>query len=310
MNPLLTALVAAGIITQADAERINRSMDATAMRAWAEQQMAVAMQGGLSAQQARLVEFVRQTNGNLTTSAVADFWRREDERLFAALRPTLEGVASESAIGMAVRMGADDDTWRLVNEAVLSWVDDYYINADAAAVGSIPNLNLTSRTEFARAFAAWNRGELEVGTFAEGLPQLIDAITPTFGPDRAARIAITETTRIFTEGTLAAAREDDTITHVRFLTAADEIVCPICGPLHGIVARKTARGFETPAGFQFPPLHPNCRCGITEETALTLRLPTPPEERYQWDEAQYQAAQRDRQQARRQRSAEDVILGR
>ena len=36
MNPLLAAPVAAGVIDQATAERLNRQMDSTAARAWAE----------------------------------------------------------------------------------------------------------------------------------------------------------------------------------------------------------------------------------------------------------------------------------
>lgn len=314
MNPLLSALVAAGIITPEDAERINRSMDPDAMRAWAEQQMAVAVQGGLSAQQQRLVDMVRRTNGNLNAAALDEFWRAEDERLYAALRATLDEVATESAVGMAVRMGADDMTWRLVNERVLDWVQDYYINADAGAFGSIPNLNLTSRTEFARAFTEWQRGELEIGTRLQGLPQLIEAITPTFGPERAAVIAATESTRIQVESERRAGEADENTTHWRYYTAADERVCPQCGPLHGQVIAKTASGFDVPRGGRmYPPLHPNCRCRVLPESAETLRLPLPPEERYQFSAADYAEYQRrqaqERRQAERPQSAVDVLLG-
>jgi SPP1 gp7 family putative phage head morphogenesis protein len=310
VNPLLSALVAAGIITQADAERINRSMDADAMRAWAEQQMAVAVQGGLSAQQTRLVDMVRRTNGSLSQATLADFWRQEDERLYAALRGTLEGVASESAIAMSVRMGGDDSMWRVVNERVLAWIDGYYINADAAAVGSIPNLNLTSRTEFARAFAEWQRGELELGTRLQGLPQLIEALTPTFGPQRAAIIAATESTRIQVESERRAGEADEDTTHWRYYTAADERVCPQCGPLHGRIVAKTSSGFDVPqGGRQYPPIHPNCRCRILPESSETLRQPLPPEERYQWSAEEYAASQRDIRQAQRRPSALDVLTG-
>ena len=63
--------------------------------------------------------------------------------------------------------------------------DDYYTNLDVELVGSIPNLNATGRTEFARAFLDWQRGELETAGYADGLPQLIRAIEPTFGQVRA-----------------------------------------------------------------------------------------------------------------------------
>ena len=79
---------------------------------------------------------------------------------------------------------------------MLSWVDAYYVNADAAAVGSIPNLNLTSRTQFAQLFADWQRGELGGSATVEGLPQLVQALEPVFGPGRAERIGVTEVTRV------------------------------------------------------------------------------------------------------------------
>ena len=194
MNPLLAALVQAGIITQPEAERINRSLDPDAARAWAEQQIALAVQGGLSQQQTRLVELVRR--GNVTPAALDAFWAAEDARLWAAVRATFEDVAQENAIAMAVRMGADDAMWNAVNERMLSWLDAYYVSADAELVGSIPNLNLTSRTQFAQVFDQWQRGELEVGTTAEGLPQLVQALEPVFGPARAERIGVTEVTRV------------------------------------------------------------------------------------------------------------------
>lgn len=261
MNPLLSALVAAGIISPDDAERINRSMDADAARAWAEQQMAVAVQNGLSAQQARLVDMVRRTNGNLSAAMLDDFWRQEDARLFAALRATIEDVAGESAIGMAVRMGGDADMWRTVNEQVLTWARDYYTSPNPNFVGSVPNLNQTAREQFAPLFEAWNRGELDNG--GRGLPQLTRALEPVFGPQRSAVISATETTRIFTESIVAAGDADDAVVAYEWMTANDEIVCPICAPLNGQRVRKGVRAFGT---VSFPPAHPNCRCSVTEIT--------------------------------------------
>lgn len=294
MNPLLLALVQAGILDRATAERIQRSLDPDAARAWAERALVVAVQNGLSDQQARLVELVRRSNGTLTAATLDGFWANEDAALWAVMRGTVEQVAAESAVAFAVRLGGDGDMWRTVNERMLSWVDAYYTSADAAAVGSIPNLNTTSRTQFARAFTEWQRGELETGTFAEGLPQLVDALTPTFGPVRAERIAVTETTRVIVESQRAASEADEFVTHYRFTAAADELVCPICGPLHMEAIEKTSAGWLVDGVRMYPPLHVNCRCQIIEETEQTMRQPLPPEERYQWDAETYAAAQRER----------------
>ena len=44
-----------------------------------------------------------------------------------------------------------------------------------------------------------------------------------------------------------------------WITSVDERVCPICGPLHGVVVPLTAQ-FD--GGFDGPPAHPRCRCDI------------------------------------------------
>jgi SPP1 gp7 family putative phage head morphogenesis protein len=259
MNPLLLALVQAGIVTQADAERINRSMDPAAARAWAEQQLAIATQQGLSAQQARLVDMVRRTNGSLSPAALDEFWRAEDDRLWQAVRPAWEEIAAERAIGAAVRMGADDAMWRTINQAVINWTNTYYTSAAPDFVGSIPNLNQTSRAQVADAFARWNRGELNDGRQG-GLPALVQELGQTFDPVRAERIAVTEVTRIFSESENAAAAVEPDIEIAQWDTAFDDIVCPICMPLDGMQVEK---GREFAPGLRLPPAHPNCRCGVT-----------------------------------------------
>ena len=55
-------------------------------------------------------------------------------------------------------------------------------------------------------------------------------------------------------------RESDVINKRRWNTGVDELVCPICGPLHNVIVGLD----ETfPGGFRVPPAHPNCRCWIT-----------------------------------------------
>jgi hypothetical protein len=261
VNPLLLALVQAGIVTQADAERINRSLDPAAARAWAEQQLAIAVQQGLSAQQARLVDMVRRTNGSLSPAALDAFWAGEDARLWQAVRPAWEEIAAERAIGAAVRMGADDAMWRTINTAVIDWTNTYYTSTSPDFVGSIPNLNQTSRSQVADAFARWNRGELNDGRQG-GLPALVQELggMETFGPGRAEIVAVTECTRIFSESENAAAAVEPDIEVKRWDTAFDDVVCEQCSPLDGRTVDKDAQ-FEP--GVMLPPRHPRCRCGVT-----------------------------------------------
>lgn len=49
-------------------------------------------------------------------------------------------------------------------------------------------------------------------------------------------------------------------TQLEFMTAEDEKVCPICGPLNGVKI-GVAQTFTD--GLHYPPMHPNCRCTIT-----------------------------------------------
>ena len=272
MNPLLAALVQAGIITADEAERMNRALDPEAARLWAEQRLVLAVQNGLSEQQRRVLELLRRTNGTPTAAALDAFWRAEDDALWAIMQPTLDAIAAERAISIAVARAGGADTWQTVNQRVLDWMHGYYTSADPAFVGSVPNLNQTAREAVADAFAKWQRGELEGG---QGLPDLIAELqrNEAFGAVRAERIAVTETTRIDSEAVIAAAQADENTTHLMWHTANDELVCEICGPLNNQTVRKGGRFRFEGGGDGVPPAHVNCRCTLSEETAETMRIP-------------------------------------
>lgn len=281
MPPLLTAAVQAGILTQEDAERLARSLDADYARLWAEQYLERSYAGALSAQQRRLLDLLQATGYQPTEAQLSAFWAEENRLLWEAVGDDIVEVMTERATIATIAAGLD--TWTFVNQSVIDWAEDYYINADIDLPGSIPQLNLTARTRFQTAFVRWNRGELD--ELAErGLPDLIDAITPVFGPERAERIAVTETTRIFTEAQRFVEESNPDTLYLRMLTAADEKVCPICGPLHGAVRKKADKFYEHPqlGKVQGPPFHVRCRCGETPETALTVKVPLGPEDQFKF----------------------------
>lgn len=59
----------------------------------------------------------------------------------------------------------------------------------------------------------------------------------------------------------------------RWVTATDERVCPVCGPMHGQV-RPLGQPFTDPRGRQVfhPPLHPMCRCTrVIDARNLSMR---------------------------------------
>ena len=94
------------------------------------------------------------------------------------------------------------------------------------------------------------------------LGDLARALTPTFGPIRAEMIAATEVTRAYAEANGMVWRrlgEQGIIFKREWRTARDERVCPVCGPLDGVIV-----GLEEkfPGGLAGPPAHPRCRCWV------------------------------------------------
>lgn len=106
----------------------------------------------------------------------------------------------------------------------------------------------TSRDSLRTTLTLWQ----EEGLGKRGLPDLIDAIKPIFGPERAERIAVTEVTRAFALGEDLAYAQDETVAGWIWSTAEDEFVCPKCGPLNNHIYPK--------GGGPEMPLHPRCRC--------------------------------------------------
>ena len=268
MTPILLALVASGVVTQADAERIDRQLDPNAARLWAEEILTQSFERGLTAQQRRILTVLNEAQGQPTPQALARLWAQEDELLWRDVRDDVVSVAIDRGIAASIS-AADPNTWMLVNEEVVNAVDIWYLSDAAESFGSIPNLNTTSRQQFAEAFQAWQLGDRTPGNYAQGLPQLINELMPTFGRQRARVVGVTETTRLFSIAEQASAMANPEITYLQWLTAEDELVCPICGPRANRIVGKESDGFRaaTDSTVGFPPAHPNCRCSIASLTA-------------------------------------------
>lgn len=86
-------------------------------------------------------------------------------------------------------------------------------------------------------------------------------IADEFDATRARTIGVTETTALaswgYTDAVDETAAATDQTLEVWWVTAKDDRVCPICGPLHAKPRRVWSEAF--PNG---PPAHPNCRCTI------------------------------------------------
>ena len=101
-------------------------------------------------------------------------------------------------------------------------------------------------------------GEVIAQGYEEGLTirEISERLERMFSPVRAERIAVTETTRAVVEGERAYVAELERETGQRmipiWMTANDELVCPICAPKN---EKPITNG-------DYPPAHPNCRCGV------------------------------------------------
>jgi len=264
VNPLIAALVAAGVISADEAATLNRMMDSNVLRAEAEQRIAAAFAGGLENQRSRLIRALDAQNADYSDPALVRLFASENDLLLRDVLPALQGVAQDVALSSIIRSG-DMSQWRTVNQAVIDWTDAHYRSVAGDALGSIPNLNQVSRGAVANAVQRWQRGELNDGTGPLGLPRLIAELESVeeFGADRAARIAVTETGRIFAESERAAALANENMVWLVWQTSSDEFTCPICGGLEGA---RIAKGEATFPGGYFPPAHPNCRCSVSSLT--------------------------------------------
>jgi hypothetical protein len=171
-------------------------------------------------------------------------------KLSEALRDALIPVLTQLYAENMLFGGALDIEFELPAEAIngraLTWAQTYTYDL-------VRGINETTAAALRDAFGVFNstpgmtRAELEA------------LLEPTFGPVRASMIAVTETTRTASEG--VAARQQYlrdagyNLTRI-WRTNADDLVCPICGPLNG--KAEADWGAVGP-----PPAHVNCRCATT-----------------------------------------------
>jgi len=80
------------------------------------------------------------------------------------------------------------------------------------------------------------------------------------GRTRAMLISRTESAAAYSQGSLAAYKASGVVSHTEWLTAGDDLDCPICAALNGTRAEL---GGSFDGGIDAPPAHPNCRCALS-----------------------------------------------
>ncbi len=137
--------------------------------------------------------------------------------------------------------------WDLANNAAAQWAIGYGYDL-------VRGLLDTTRDRLQIEIAEYINNSQTIG-------QLIERITAggVFGQPRAHAIAVTEVTRAYAQGNLAAWRASGVVEGKQWNTNNDELVCPVCGPLAGQVV---ALDEPFPGNIAAPPAHPRCRCWI------------------------------------------------
>ncbi len=171
------------------------------------------------------------------------------------------GIAqAESMMGIGKAASITGTNWDLVNENVLRWVlggegfgfGNGYADVVTQALAS------TSETQIRRNVGEWISNGLPYGTLLDNLERTV------FSRRRAETISTTEITRAFAIGNEQAWQESRVIGGKRWNTAVDELVCAICRPLNGVIAKlgedwvhpETQQRYSMPA-------HPRDRCWPT-----------------------------------------------
>lgn len=178
------------------------------------------------------------------------FWDDEDGEMWDDIAETmleiyLTGIeGGVDALPPDVRVLVD---WDRVNTDALGWAKQYRYDL-------IKGITDTTRRQVQTAVSDW---------IASGSPldALEAVLSKTFGPVRANMISITEVTRIFAEANAAAWKSTGLVEQVRYNTAVDDKVCPICSPLNG-------QNFPVDDYGHKPPLHIRCRCYNTPVVSI------------------------------------------
>jgi len=208
---------------------------------------ALDMQGGLEAKLQRRITAIyadwleRITNAALTGTPT-DLAGMYTE-IQAATELMYTDAISSGALAQAADLGWGVDYDELLTEGL-----EFAGREGATLIGRISGTD--------RKYVDKIRAQLQAGEITEDAAT--EMIAKAFGKVRASTIAVTETT-VGLSGAAFALQADMAAQGVktvqRWLTAEDERVCPICGPLDHMLEDSWLAEFPTG-----PPAHVNCRC--------------------------------------------------
>ena len=171
-----------------------------------------------------------------------EYWQNGWRSIQKDIEPILMDVFIQQAGAIIDTVGIGVD-WAQINSTAMNWSRTY-------------TEDLLQKM-FSKTYVHVGENVAEYYKQGWDLRQLRERlIASDYSPRRAQMIAVTEANRAAVEGERATVKELSAITGKEmipiWMTANDETVCPFCGPEHG----------QEIKGNNFPPAHPNCRCGV------------------------------------------------
>ena len=190
------------------------------------------------------------------------------DRAFAAVRSAAQSGRrpDANALENEVRQALEDQAAAVYAVMFLLFLDDERTARIEPAV--------YNRLESFAAMRGVEIGQARGAVLASSLSSDLDAaiangakapeILAQFDRTRAETIGVTETTALasrgYTEAADAVGEMTGEVSEIWWVTAKDDRVCPICGPLHQAPRALWSQAFENG-----PPAHPNCRCTLDVE---------------------------------------------
>lgn len=181
-----------------------------------------------------------------------------DDDWEALLTPTfmdaLKELAAYGAQAGAEALSASVNIdWSLANPDVARWARKY-------SALLVTKVNDTTWRSLKDGLAEWVMAK-------ENYDQLVARFATILGdPKRADLVASTEATRAYAQGNRIVwqkCEEEYGIQILRmWMTAEDELVCPVCGGLNGSVAALGEPFDLDGTEYDGPPAHPRCRCDV------------------------------------------------
>ncbi len=236
----------------------------------------------------------------LLSSGIRKFNKGQHERVLKNLTDAIKSVKNAKGIDAGTLMNLDDEIAITIALAtpVLSDLYDKESRAAAASLG-IDEFDILANPAVKRALdraielmsKSYNETTLGLlkSKLDEGISQgasigeltnLVSQIYEYSDESRAEMVARTEAFRVANDSTKQTWKQSGVVKSMRWYTAEDEMVCPLCGPLDGKVVSIDQNFFDKGDTVQgsdgssldlsyddvgAPPLHPDCRCYVRPE---------------------------------------------